>query len=260
LLLADKKNREIRLLELLKESGSLSVSDVISELGISEATARRLFAKLEDEKKLIRIHGGIRTLPAAGREYSYVRSSGQRNPEKARIGKAAAAVVQSGDRIFIDSGTTLLKFSHALSLRIKTGEITNVRILTNSIASVESLAEACEVTLAGGVIRPVRMDVCGPLADKNLRSYCFDKAFCGADGITLKNGFMATDEHTASMNGVVIERSAELYVLADSVKFESSSLVAYTQLDKVTAVFTDSKLSSSILKKYEKYGIRIVRV
>ena len=116
-----QKLREIKLLELLKSRERLDVAVVTDELKISEATARRLFTKLEKESKLLRIHGGIQAAPELSNDYSFRFSVAQNLIKKEAIGKIAAKIVQNNSRLFMDAGTTVLKMAEALSLRLQTG-------------------------------------------------------------------------------------------------------------------------------------------
>jgi len=128
-----QKLREIKLLELLKSHGRLDVATVTKELIVSEATARRLFAKLEEESKLLRIHGGVQAAPELSNDYSFRFSAAQNLDKKEAIGKKAAATVKSGSRLFMDAGTTVLKMAEALSLRLQTGEIKNITELISKV-------------------------------------------------------------------------------------------------------------------------------
>ncbi|MHC4874541.1 MAG: DeoR/GlpR family DNA-binding transcription regulator, partial [Planctomycetota bacterium] len=199
--------REANLIEMLKTSHRLAIADVIEHLGISEATARRLFAKLESEKKLIRTHGGIQATPELRSDYSFLTSAASRNPEKEKIGRKAAEKVKNNDQLFLDAGTTVLKMAEALAFRIQKGELKNIIVFTNSLSLTNNLAGYCEVILIGGKIRPERRDVCGPLARQNLEKYRFDKVFCGVDAISSDGELMTTDPETAEINALFISRS-----------------------------------------------------
>jgi DeoR/GlpR family transcriptional regulator of sugar metabolism len=252
--------RSIRLLEMLQHDKRLNVQSVARSLAISEATARRFFSQLEEEGKVIRIHGGVQLAPQLGYDYSFRTSAAHQQRQKQLIGVRAAELVRDGERIFLDSGTTVLKLAETLSLRIQTGTLRNLVVLTNSVTHLESIARWCKVILIGGEIRVERLDVCGSLAETNLQMFHVNKAFLGADAVSLAAGFMTTDERTAKMNQIVVERADRAYVLADSSKFGKSSFVRYAGFDQVEAVFTDPGLSRENLKAYAEAGARIQTV
>lgn len=248
--------RRIRLLEMLSEKKRLDIRTVVEVLSISEATARRLFADLENSGKLIRIHGGIQAAPEIAPDYSFRLSSVQHTPEKNAIGAAAARHVNSGDRIYLDSGTTVLKMANSLASRIRHGEVNGISIVTNSWSGVDNLSEVTEVILTGGIIRPERRDLCGPLAEKNLSLYHFDKAFLGADAISANGDLLTTDDRTAIINEMVIRNSSTVFILADSSKFGSKAFVTYANLNEINAtIISDDKLSQK--KRIELRAMKI---
>ena len=238
-----KKNelREIKLLELLKNGKRLDIAFVVKTLDISEATARRMFSKLEEDKKLIRVHGGIQTAPEIYADYSFNVSVGKNLKEKTIIGSKAAQLVESGDRLFLDAGTTVIKMSEALAMRIQTGELKNITVITNSLSYVSNLASCCDVILIGGKIRPERRDVCGAIARQNLEKMHFDKAFFGVDAISPGGELMTTDADTAELNALFIRHSNQTYVLADSSKFNRTSLMSFASISDISLVITENK-------------------
>jgi DeoR/GlpR family transcriptional regulator of sugar metabolism len=248
--------RSSRLLEMLQLNRRLSVMTVADSLGISVATVRRLLVRLETDGKVIRTHGGVRLAPHLGTDYSYYLSSTHRSREKALIGRAAAEAVSSGDKLFLDSGTTVLKLAEALSLRVQAGALKSIVVLTNSLALVEALARWCKVILVGGEVRVERRDVCGPITEDSLRQFHVDKAFFGADAIHIRSGFMTTDERTAKMNDIILRNANHVYVLADSEKFGRDSFIRYAALGEVEKIFTDSEVPEQTRADFTDAGAR----
>ena len=253
-----QKLREIKLLELLKSRGRLDVAMVTMELDVSEATARRLFSKLEGEGKLLRIHGGVQAAPELSNDYSFRFSAAHNLVEKEAIGKAAAAMVKSGSRLFMDAGTTVLKMAEALSLRLQTDEIKNITVITNSLSFLTNLAEHCDVILLGGKLRAGRHDVCGSLTRQNLKNFHCDQVFLGIDAISMDGELMTTDSETAEINSLFIEQSKDSYILSDSTKFNKTSLLTFGNLNNITGLITDKGVPKSQTKVFKKLGIRII--
>jgi DeoR family transcriptional regulator, fructose operon transcriptional repressor len=254
-----KKNefRSARLLELLRLNKRLDVKTVSESFGVSEATVRRMFTQLAKEGKLIRTHGGVLLAPHLGTDYSYFLSASHKNREKTEIGRAAADVVTSGDRLFLDSGTTVLKCAEALSLRIQSGVLSNIVVITSSLVLVETLARWCKVILVGGEARLERRDLCGPLSEDNLRQFHITRAFFGADAIHLRGGFMTTEEWTAKMDEIALKNSNHAYVLADAEKFTRDSFIHYADLDDIECIFTDAGIAASVVQDFTEAGARI---
>ena len=249
--------RSSRLMEMLQLNKRLDVSTVADTLGVSVATVRRLLARLETDGKVIRTHGGARLSPHLGTGYSYYVSSTHRSREKALIGRAAAEIIAAGDRLFLDSGTTVLKLAESLSVRLQAGSLKNIVVLTNSLVLVEALARWCKVILVGGEVRVERRDVWGPITEETLRQFHVSKAFLGADAVHIRSGFMTTDESTAKMNEIVIRNTSHAFVLADAEKFSRDSFIRYAELSEVEAVFTDPGITPDILTGFLDAGARI---
>ncbi len=249
--------RTAKLLEMLHIDKRLDVKTVARALEISEATTRRFFSQLEEQGKVIRVHGGVQLAPQLGYDYSYRVSIAHRQEEKALIGRAAAELVEDHDRIFLDSGTTVMKLAEALAMKIQTGELNSIVVLTNSISHIETVARLCKVILVGGEIRVERRDVCGSVAEKTLLMFHVSKAFLGADAINPAEGLMTTDERTARINEIVVERADEVFVLADSEKFNKFSFIKYAFLKDVEAIYTDSGISRETRQALEDAGTRV---
>jgi DeoR/GlpR family transcriptional regulator of sugar metabolism len=249
--------RSAKLLEMLRVHQRVNVKTATSALNISEATVRRLFAQLEEEGEVIRVHGGVQLAPQLGNDYSFRVSTLHRSEEKTRIGEAASGIIASNERIFLDSGTTVLKLAESLALRIKMKEVEDLVVVTNSLTYVELLGRHCKVMLIGGEIRLGRRDVCGPIAEKTLKMFHVNKAFLGADALNLDAGFMTTDERTVKMCEIVIDRADQVYVLADSEKFNRSSFLSYAGLDAADMIFTDNGLSPNTFDAFTSAGAHI---
>ncbi len=250
--------RTIRLVEMLQNQRRTSVESVSKAFGISEATVRRLFAHAEKEGRVIRVHGGVQLSPLSGHDYSYRVSAAYRSKQKTSIGNTASDFVSDNERVYLDSGTTVLKLAEALSVRVQTGTLRNLTVLTNSLTHVETLASWCKVILLGGEIRVERRDVCGSLTEKIIHMFHVDKAFFGADAVDLQAGFMTTDERTSRISELVMEHADASYVLVDSTKFDTSSFVRFAGVDEVEAIFTDQELSEEQLGRYRNAGAKII--
>jgi DeoR/GlpR family transcriptional regulator of sugar metabolism len=242
---------------MLQLNKRLDVKTVAENLGISEATARRFFSQLEEEGKVIRVHGGVQLAQQLGYDYSFRIQAAHRQEQKVLIGTKAAETVSDQDRIFLDSGTTVLKLAEVLSLKLQTGELKGIVVLTNSISHVETVARWCKVILVGGEIRAERLDVCGSVAEKTLMMFHLDKAFFGADAVSLSGGCMTTDERTSTINELVVERAEKSYVLADSSKFDKTSFIRYAALEEIDTIFTDCGVSKDLLKRYREAGAHV---
>ena len=257
--MAKLKQRESAVMELLKSKGKLHTEEVSSMLGISESSTRRLFLELEKAGKVVRLYGGIQDANGAGKLYSFSELEKKHISEKRDIGVRSACLLQEDDIIYLDSGTTLFQFALAIKERIKSQSLHDIRVITNSMANMEVLADVCEVILIGGMYRPGRKDFAGYASERFVQCFNYKKTFLGADGLDMDEGFMGTDTETARLNEIILPRSAEVYVLLDSSKVGVRSFVSYARTESVTAVVTDDKIAEDRESSCDRKGIHLIK-
>lgn len=255
--MAKTEQREIILLEELKKRNRLTVEESATLLQVSEATLRRLFARLEEEHKLLRVHGGVAAILPQLQNYSFQESSRQNTEFKSQIGCAAVECLRSGDRIFLDAGTTVRQMADEMCAPLRLGTLKNITVVTSSLAIAGEIAHYCETILAGGRIRPERNDVCGAITSGNLARFHFDRAFFGVDGIASDGRLMTTDQETAAVNSAFLGLSSEKIVLADADKFDRTSFVTFSSLQQVNKVITDRRLTTATRKRYATFPAQI---
>ena len=252
------KNQE-KLLRLLRSHGSLNISEVVRALSLSEASVRRYFAEMERLGHALRHHGGIRLAARDGSEYHYSDAVSSFTVEKHLIGLEAAKQIRDNDRLFFDSGTTVMECGTALADRLAQHELQNLRVVTNSLSFGANLSPYCPVIVTGGIIRLARMDLCGNAARENVCRYHFTLAFLGTDGISADGTLSTTDEETSSLAAAVMANSEKVYILADSSKLGKTSFVPYGSLtDGKVTLITDRAAAPEILDQLREAGARII--
>jgi len=252
--------RELVLLKALESKKRMSIKEVIDDLGISTATARRFFDKLEKQGKLLRVHGGIQSISGSFPEYSFEKIEQEHVAEKIKIGSFAAGFVKDGDIIFLDSGTTVAQLAASLSDRLKNNMIKDITVVTNSLANLLKLEARCKTILLGGEYRSKRKDFAGSLSEKICLTLGFTCCYLGADAINFSEGLMASDADTAKLSEAAISRSQGITILADSSKFGKTSFLGFAPLGKANRIITDSGLTSDYFSELSNLGINIDRV
>lgn len=261
-LIKKKEFREDKLLSVLKAKKRMDTSEVVELLQISESTARRFFNDLEKKGVLLRTYGGIQIAPDSDADYFYDDLLKHQSEQKKRIGEYACSLVEEGDILFLDSGTTLQHMAAALSQRLKDGTVKDIEIYTNSLVNLKILSQYCDVHVTGGLFRGKRQDFCGYLSEIVLQTIAFKKCFLGSDGISLApaEGIMATDVFTSRVNEIVAGRSDKIYILADSTKFMRRSFIRYASLDAPELFISDTDLNDQQYSLFSAAGVQIVRV
>ena len=226
------QQRRQKILELLVEKGSVSVTELCEMFQASESTVRRDLASLSNLGKLNKVHGGATVL-----SQEFLNGEANVNvkvkshyAEKIEIAKYAASLINDSDYIFLDAGST----TFLLTTQI---ENTKATFVTNGIAHAQELAsKGCRVMVLGGDLKRTTEAIVGIVAARNLQKYNFSKAFIGANGISEKQGFTTTDTEEAMIKAIAVERSFVSYVLADSTKFGKVSPVSYAPIEEVCII------------------------
>ena len=235
------RNREI--LGLLDEIGQLSVTEVCTRLSLSPATARRAFARLAAEGMAEKVWGGLmRRNPSTATGADMVPSSlrDKWNAEaKEAIARQAAMLVQDGDVVAIDGGTTTLRLSSYLANR-------PIRILTNSILiahrieQLRSGARSAEVFLTGGFVYPGSGLLVGPQAVANLREYHSRWAFLSVGGLDPR-GATNTNQLVVESERAMIEQTENAVILADHSKWDHRDMIRQCDWSEIFCLITDQK-------------------
>ena len=245
------------LLKELQLNGCVTLKEAIKRLDISEATARRLFARMEGKGLGIRSHGKISLPDSTYNFYRYEASEELYVKEKKIIAEYAVKMVKSGDVLFLDSGTTVCLFSMALAEALRQKTLENIKVFTNSYMIINLLNDLAEVTLIGGTYRPNRKDFCGYMAEKAMKDCHFDKCILGTDGYNELAGFTTTDFESARICETAIERSDNAVILMDSHKYKKAAVISFSKGDNLSAVVTDEKIPKDALKVFSREGINL---
>lgn len=252
------ERQEQQILDVLKISQKMGLAEAMELLQVSESTARRLFIRLESAGKVFRNYGGIQLVSDTMMDYSYEQVENRCVEQKKAIAAAAAAMVEEGDMVYLDSGTTLAHVSMELAGRMERGELKAVTVFTNSLMNLNILHKTVRVNLIGGEYREHRKDFCGYIAEETVKSLHFTKSFLGADGYNIQNGFTATDFYTARLNEGILQNADLSYIVMDSSKFLTSSIVSYTRAKPADGVITDSMPGEEIAGRLAEQGIRLI--
>ena len=234
-----QRNESILLKELNVQK-RIDIKGAMQLLGVSESTARRLFVNLEQKGVCVRGHGRIRILSNDFTSaYVYETVENAEEAEKEVIAKKALQLIQNGDSLFLDAGTTLAKLSARIADAFRNNSLRDLTIFTNSLVNFNILKDYAKVNLIGGEYRDNRKDFCGIITEMAIQSICFNKCFVGTDGYSKGVGFTASDFQTAKISKLLIANSGEGYILATKEKFKQSSGICFAKEEDITAVITN---------------------
>ena len=245
------------LLKELQLNGCVTLKEAIEKFNISEATARRLFTRIESKGLGIRSHGKISLPDSTYNFYRYEASEELYVKEKKQIAAEALKLIKNGDVLFLDSGTTVCLFSMALAEVLRDKRLHKIKVFTNSYMIINILNELAEVVLIGGTYRPNRKDFCGYMAEKSMKDCHFDKCVLGTDGYNSMVGFTTTDFESARICETAIERSENAIILMDSHKYMKATVICFSKGENISTVITDGKMPEEGIRAFKRAGINI---
>ncbi len=246
--------RRTLILEKLEEEGQIYVNDLSKQFGVSEVTIRNDMLRLEKKHMLIRARGGAIKANRVGIDYELSKKHKLNLEQKQRIGKRAATLIEEGDTIIIDSGTTTLEMTKNISRGSHITVITNALNIANQLVHSQNK----QVIIPGGFLRKESLSMVGTPAEKSLKNYLCDKLFLGVDGLDIEYGLMTPNIEEAHLNQTMIKISQQLIVLADSSKFYRRSLAVICPISKINILVTDDGIPANYKANMEKLGVDVI--
>lgn len=243
--------RREQIQEYLSQYKVASNSDLSALLRVSEATVRRDLEWLENASILKRTHGGAVISQRLQIEPAYAKRTQHRVSEKSAIGKLAAGLLQDGDIVFINSGTTTTQLIH----QIKPG--LDISLFTNNLAAVMEIGEiSYDLILLGGEFQPKSRAAAGRFAIENLSQIFADKAFIGVDGISPEHGCTVPSSSEAEVIKMMIDRTkGPVSVLADHSKWGLVSNFEVAKFSHFQLFISDPGLSAEQQQTLHDYSI-----
>lgn len=226
------EQRHELILKMLEEKGSVSVGEIRDRLNISESTVRRDITILDQAGRLVKVFGGaISAAPRiSAREDSIMQKSGLNQEAKRRIGRYAASLIEPGDFIYLDAGTTTGWMLEGIAGA-------GVTVVTNAVSHAKALAAlGVRVLLVGGELKSTTEAMVGAQANRFLQDFHFTKGFFGANGVTVRCGCTTPDPGEAAVKRTALEQCRQAYVLCDASKFDQISPVTFAGFEAVTLI------------------------
>jgi DeoR/GlpR family transcriptional regulator of sugar metabolism len=236
------------------ESGVVTVAELSQLLGVSDMTIRRDLAYLEGQSVLRRVHGGAVVYQQADESKPFVYRSTQADPQKKVIGWLAAQLVGDHERVILDAGTTTLQVAHNLTCK------NHLTIITNNIPVAKKLSQCTNIiiVLLGGVVKHIEMCTVGDMVKRSLSLLSADKYFLSATSFSLRMGAMETDMAETEVKQSMLRSAEETILVADSSKFDVTSLIQVAPLKEICKIITDDGLPAEAIQAIEARGVEVI--
>ena len=247
-----KQERQREIVELLGTEGKLIAAELSSRLGVSEDTIRRDLGELDAEGKIMRVHGGA--LSRLPQTISYVERKTLQVEAKSAVGRAAAALVKSGQLLFLDGGTTTLQVARSIPKSCR------LTVVTNSPPIAAELNEhpMVEIILLGGRLLKESQVVVGQETVEQIQQFRADLLFLGACAIHRKAGITIPHLEEAPVKRALMQCTTHAVAVATADKLNATAPYVVAPVEELSYLVTEASAGEAVLKKYRKLGITVL--
>ena len=247
--------RRQRMLELIQRDGRVLVSELSDFFSISRITIRKDLDYLESKGLLQRSHGGALPRSSVLIDPPLKAKEQHQLKEKQRIAAAAVKLIQEGQCVLLDSGTT----TTAVALALK--KFSQLTIITNGVnIAAELTGTHFDVILTGGIVRKNSFSLVGPLAEDMLAEMHADILFLGVDGFDMDIGLTTPNLLESRVNRAMVGAATKVVAVCDSTKFDRRSLSRIVPATAIHHVITDTDLREEIAEALRNLNIELTLV
>jgi DeoR/GlpR family transcriptional regulator of sugar metabolism len=246
-----------KIVELVRSRGNLSIEELCQALGVSSSSIRRDLAKLEACHELRRTHGGAVAVKESIRPpLSFEEKKELNIAAKRRIATKAATLIQAGETVCLDGGTTTQLIAEELT------RLLSLTVVTNSLSILYSLCRYPHIKLiaVGGMVKHDIQGIVGNLTADLLEKIHIHKLFLGADGLWPGRGIYTSSEMEAVTKIKMIENSQEVILVADSQKIGQTALVKFSSWENIDLLITDRECQKKYLKEFRNLKLKVLTV
>ncbi|WP_342760329.1 DeoR/GlpR family DNA-binding transcription regulator [Paenibacillus sp. PK3_47] len=246
-----EEERKRSIVQYVEKHTRGSVQELSRQLGVSESTVRRDLKELEEARLLKRTHGGAVSLQSVSFEAAVSDKEEHFSEEKLRIAREAVRLIDEGDAILLDGGTTTLQIARELK------QFSNLKIITNSIMALNELKDCrnLEVSITGGMLRPDTMAFVGPMTERSLEMVRVDKAFLGTNGLDLYEGITTPNMLEAATKRKMISVAKQAILVADHSKIGQVSFAKVADLQEIDHYILDTDTPERFIQELQRMDI-----
>jgi len=249
--------RRERMLAEIKEREFVRVGELSSRFGVSEVTVRSDLDSLAANGKVHRVRGGAIPRLIPRQEQPFEDSISSFAAEKVAIGQAAAALIEDGETVLIDVGTTVAAAARAIAAR---GELTDVVVFTNGLKTALELEPASpriSVVVTGGTLRPLQHSLVDPLATLILEQITVKTLLLGCNGIDPAGGVTNINLPEAEVKKRMLAAATRKIVLADGSKLGRVEVARLCDIADVDLVITGRSADPAVVEAIRERGSQV---
>lgn len=249
------EQRREKMVELINREGSVSFAQLKQAFRpVSDMTVRRDLEYLDRQKRIIRTHGGARSVEVlAGTDDLYLRRSTRNAEGKRLIAQKAVQLLQRNTAIFLDSGSTCTEFAKA----VPDGPYMIFTTSVNCALELSRLSVA-QVHVIGGRLNAASFCVNGATTLRELETINFQTVFLGTMGFSQSRGFTCGSEEDCAVKRAAIRQGEKVVMLMDTQKVEVTGTFTFAQTGDVNLLVTDGPLPERAARGFERNNIEII--
>ena len=246
--------RQMKIYFLLREEGQAKVNYLSKTFGVSEPTIRQDLAKLEEEGLVVREHGGVFLKNMSEQVKDLSLEHKENMGMKVFIGTEASKLINDGDSIILDSGSTTTEVAKNISKRH------NLKVVTNAlnISLILGTNPTIKLLMPGGEFSAPTLSLSGERAITYFKEIHVNKLFLAAVGVSVEAGVTFPGFKDIPVKRAMINSADEVYLVVDSTKIGVSSFAVLCDLDKITAIVTDEGITNDQKIKFEAAGVKVI--
>ena len=243
---------------LIEDEGRVSVAELAHRFGVTDVSIRRDLMILEDAGELRRVHGGAVPTSRSRREGVYAQKVRENRELKARIGAVAATLVEPGDVVIFDSGSTVAQVAMHIAPALQRGSA--ITAVTNSLPVIREISgwDGPHLVCLGGLYLPDHEALVGPQTIADMRDLSADLVFVGCDGLTEETGLTTPHVLVAEVGATMTSRARRVVAVADSTKLGRRGFTPIAPLSAVNVLVTDTGADPAALHWVRAAGIELV--
>ncbi len=250
------EERRTQILQIVRTTGRAKVNELTHLFNTSAVTIRNDLNELHQRGLVVRSHGGAMLSDGILGEPPVLERLKEHADEKQRIGARAASLINDGETIILDSGTTTLEI--ARHLKKKQG----LHVITNGVNIAVELLDARDVQtfIVGGTVRGESASISGRFSEEMFDQFSADKLFLSGAGCDLEFGVSGANLEETMVNRAMLRISREIILVADASKFSKRSMTRIVPFSEIDTVISDTGLAEETRAKLSALGCNLILV
>jgi len=250
------EERRTQILQIIRSAGRVRVNGLATRFNTSAVTIRSDLNELHQRGLVLRSHGGAVLPETILRESPVHERLKAHSDEKRRIGAMAATLIDNGETIILDSGTTTLEI--ARQIKKKPG----LQVITNGVNIAAELLDArdVQVFIVGGTVRGESASISGHFAEEMFEQFSADKLFLSGAGCDLDFGVSGANLEETMVNRAMIRIAREIILVVDSSKFSKRSMSRIALFSQIDTVISNTSLDEEVQEKLRAIGCNLILV